>query len=308
MLIHDRDFDPRHGETVPVAEGVVRLTAPNEGPFTFRGTNSYLIGEAELAVLDPGPDDAGHLAALLAAARGRPVRAILVSHTHRDHTGAVAALAAATGAEVIAEGPHRPARPLAIGEANPLDAAGDTTLPIDRTVHDGEVVVIDGRPLTVVATPGHTANHVAFALEDARLLFSADHVMAWSTTIVAPPDGAMRDYMASLDKLLAREDALYLPGHGGPVRDPASYVAALKAHRLEREAGILKRLAAGDRHVPEIVAVLYAGVDRRLYGAAGLSVLAHLEDLVARGLVTADPRPAIDAEFTLAGSGAPAAS
>jgi glyoxylase-like metal-dependent hydrolase (beta-lactamase superfamily II) len=303
MLIHDRDFDPRHGEAVAVAEGVVRVTAANEGPFTFRGTNSYLIGDAELAILDPGPpDDAAHLAALLAAARGRPVRAILVSHTHRDHTGAVPALAAATGAEVIAEGPHRPARPLATGEADPLDAAGDTALAIDRTVRDGEAVVVDGRPLTVVETPGHTINHVAFALEEARLLFSADHVMAWSTTIVAPPDGAMRDYMASLDKLLLREDTLYLPGHGGPVRDPRGYVAGLKAHRLAREAGILARLAAGDRRVPEIVAVLYTGVDRRLHGAAGLSVLAHLEDLVERGIVTADPRPAIDAEFTIAGS------
>lgn len=299
MLQHDRDFDPRHGEAVPVAEGVARITAPNEGPFTFRGTNTYLIGTGELAVLDPGPDDPAHLAAILAAVAGRPVRMILVSHTHRDHTGLVGALARATGAEVVAKGPHRAARPLADGEVNPLDAAGDAGFRPDRIVRDGELLAVGGRKITAVATPGHTANHLAFALEDDRLLFSADHVMAWSTSIVAPPDGAMGDYMASLDKLMTRDDRVLMPGHGGPVADPPTYLAGLKAHREGREAGILACLGNGARTIPEIVGTLYADVDPRLHRAAGLSVLAHLEDLAARGLVSARPYPALDADFGL---------
>lgn len=297
-LAHDRDFDARHGEAVAVAPGVTRVTANNPGPFTFAGTNTYLVGTDALAVVDPGPDDAAHLAALERAIAGRPVSHILVTHTHRDHSPATAALKALTGAETVAEGPHRPARPVRADESVRLDASGDMDFAPDRAVGDGAAIETAGGLFRAVATPGHTANHLAFRLEGSdAILFSGDHVMAWSTTVVAPPDGAMADYMASLDRLLARDDRLYLPGHGGPVNAPREYVRALKAHRLNRAAAILDRLRKGDRRIPEIVAVLYADVDRRLHGAAAMSVLAHLEEMTARGLATADPAPSLEATF-----------
>lgn len=299
-LDFDTRFDPAHGEAVAVAPGVARVTAPNPSPFTFHGTNSYLVGADTLAVIDPGPDDEAHLLALLKAIAGRPVSHILVSHTHADHSPLAARLARETGATVLAEGPHRPARPLRIGEVNPLDASGDTAFSPDATLADGETVQGDGWALTAVHTPGHAANHAAFALEGTGILFSADHVMAWSTSIVAPPDGAMADYMASLDKLLQRDDRMFLPGHGGPVTQPAAFMRGLKAHRGMRERAILERLKAGDRTIPEMVAAIYRDTDPRLHGAAGLSVLAHLEDLVAHGAVTAEAgEPSLDGIFLL---------
>jgi glyoxylase-like metal-dependent hydrolase (beta-lactamase superfamily II) len=296
-LDFDTDFEPRHGEAVPVAPGVVRITAPNGGPFTFHGTNSYLVGTGELAVIDPGPDDPGHLAALLKAIGGRPVRAILVSHTHRDHSPLARELAERTGAPVLGEGRHRAARALNIGETNPLDASADLAFEPDRALADGDVAEGEGWRLRAVATPGHTANHLAYALEGTGILFSADHVMAWSTTIVAPPDGSMADYMASLDRLLARDDRAYLPGHGGAVTNPAAFVRGLRTHRKLRERAILERIGQGDRSIRDIVAAIYRDTDPRLHGAAGLSVLAHLEDLCARGAVTSEGAPAIDAVF-----------
>ena len=298
ILKHDRTFEPHHGTPVPVAAGVVRLTAPNPGPFTFFGTNAYLVGTDGLAVIDPGPDDPAQVEALLAAIGGRPVSHVLVTHTHRDHSPAAATIVRATGAITVAGGPHRPARALRPGEDVVLDAAGDMAFRPDVTLADGEAIETAGGRLVAVATPGHCANHLAFALEGPEpVLFSGDHVMAWSTTVVAPPDGSMADYMSSLDHLLEREDPRYLPGHGGPVEAPAAYVRALRAHRLQRAASILDRLGRGDRTIPEIVAALYAEVDPRLHRAAGMSVLAHLEDLESRGLVRADPHPAVGARF-----------
>ena len=296
-LALDRDFDPRHGEPVDVAPGVLRVTAPNAGPFTFRGTNTYLVGERSLAIIDPGPDDPRHLDALLRVIGGRPVSHILVTHTHRDHSPAARVLREETGALVLAEGPHRPARPLVTGETGRLDASADRDFQPDRRLEHGELVSGDGWTLEAVATPGHTANHMAFALPDERILFCGDHVMAWSTTVVAPPDGAMRDYMNSLDRLLARSDRLYLPGHGGPVLEPAAFVRGLKAHRLMRERAILERLEKGDRTIAEMVRVIYRDVDSRLHGAAALSTLAHLEDLVGRGLACTDRPPSIDGRY-----------
>jgi glyoxylase-like metal-dependent hydrolase (beta-lactamase superfamily II) len=293
----DIAFEPAYGEAVPVAPGVARMTVNNPSAFTFHGTNSYIVGTDTLAVIDPGPEDENHLRALLAAIRGRPVSHILVSHTHVDHSPLAARLAAETGARVLAEGPHRPARPLRIGEINPLDASGDEAFAPDALLKDGEVVEGDGWALRTVFTPGHTANHVAFALEGTGILFSADHVMAWSTSIVAPPDGAMADYMASLDRLLERDDAFYLPGHGGPVTQPPAFLRGLKAHRKMRERAILERLRTGDRTVREMVAAIYRDVDPRLHGAAGLSVLAHLEDLAGRGIVAVEGEPSIDGVF-----------
>jgi len=296
-LEFDVEFVPSHGEAVEVAPGVRRLTARNPGPFTFHGTNSYLVGRDALAVIDPGPDDDEHLEALLRAIGGRPVSHILVSHTHRDHSPLARKLAAATGAKVGAEGPHRPARPLGIGEASPLDAAGDRDFAPDLLLPDGAAIEGDGWTLTTVLTPGHAANHAAFALEGTGILFSADHVMAWSTSVVAPPDGAMADYMASLDRLIERGDRLLLPGHGGPVTHPRTFMRGLRNHRRMRERAILERLARGDRTIPALVAAIYRDIDPRLTGAAGLSVLAHLEDLVARGLVQTDGQPAIGGAF-----------
>ncbi|MIL10086.1 MBL fold metallo-hydrolase, partial [Salmonella enterica subsp. enterica] len=200
----------------------------------------------------------------------------------------------------LAEGPHRPARPMRSGEVNPFEESSDYDLEIDRLLADGEIVEGDGWALEAVFTPGHTANHLAFGLRNTGVLFSADHVMAWATSIVAPPDGAMSDYMASLDKLLARDDQLYLPGHGGPVTKPHAFVRGLKGHRKMRECAVLERIRAGDRSVADMVTAIYRDTDPRLHGAAALSVLAHLEDLVARGLVIAEPDVSLGATYRIA--------
>ncbi|MFZ2101485.1 MAG: MBL fold metallo-hydrolase [Oricola sp.] len=293
----DRQFEPAYGEAVPAAENVARLTVNNPGPFTFHGTNSYVVGRETLAVIDPGPEDEAHFQALLAAIAGRPVSHIFVSHTHADHSPLTARLKQATGATVVAEGPHRAARPLHIGEINPLDASSDMTFQPDQRLADGEVIDIGEWAIEAIATPGHTANHMAFALAGTGVLFSADHVMAWATSIVAPPDGAMADYMASLDRLADRDETVYLPGHGGRVIKPRKFVRALKTHRKMREGAILDRIRKGDRTIAEMVKEIYRDTDPRLHGAAALSVLAHLEDLVARGLVATDGPPAIDGVY-----------
>lgn len=293
-------FEPAYGAAVPVAPSVARITVNNPGPFTFHGTNTYLVGNDSLAVIDPGPDDDAHLSALVKAIGGRPVSHILVSHTHRDHSPLAARLKAETGAPILAHGPHRPARPLRLGEINPLDASADYDLEIDHLLADGDVVEGDGWSLEALFTPGHTANHLAFGLRGTGILFSADHVMAWATSIVAPPDGAMSDYMVSLERLLERDDSIYLPGHGGPVEQPQPFVRGLKAHRKMRERAVLERVRAGDRSIPAMVAAIYRDTDPRLHGAAALSVLAHLEDLTARGQVKAEPEVSLDAIYSAA--------
>lgn len=284
----DRTFEPRYEEAVEIAPDLYRITVNNPGPFTFLGTNSYIVGKDTLAVIDPGPDDDAHLDMLKKAIAGRPVSHIFVSHTHRDHSPLSSRLKEFTGAPLVAEGPHRPARLRLEGETTPLDTSGDTDFRPDIMLADGEIVEGDRWSLRAIHTPGHTANHLAFALEGTGILFSADHVMAWSTTVVALPDGSMRDYMASLDKLLERDDRIFFPGHGGPVTAPKPFLRGLKAHRKMRERAILERLAAGDRSIPAIVRAIYRDTDPRLYGAAGHSVLAHMEDLVSRGVVEAE--------------------
>ncbi len=220
----NKSLELRPGEVQEVIPGVRRLLANNPGPFTFKGTVSYIIGRGRVAILDPGPDDAAHVSALLNAVRGEEVTHIFVTHTHRDHSPAVRPVKAATGATVLAEGPHRSARPLHIGEANPLDASADHAFAPDVALKDGEVVAGSGWTMEALTTPGHTANHMAFALREANAIFVGDHVMGWSTTIVAPPDGAMSDYMSSLDKLARRPEPLYLPGHGDVVKDAPRFV------------------------------------------------------------------------------------
>ena len=282
--------------------GIRRVMADNPGPFTFKGTLSYIIGHGKVAIVDPGPADERHIGALLDAVRNETVTAIFVTHTHRDHSPAVPAIKAATGATVYAEGPHRAARPLHIGEHNPLDSSGDRDFRPDVALKDGEVVSGDGWSIEAVATPGHTANHMAYAFKDKNVLFVGDHVMAWATSIVAPPDGAMSDYMASLNKLARRGERIYFPGHGPAIGDARRFVNYYILHRKAREASILHRLAKGESDIPSIVRAIYIGLDPRLTGAAGLSVLAHLEDLVTRGVVETDGAPAIDGIYRLAGA------
>jgi glyoxylase-like metal-dependent hydrolase (beta-lactamase superfamily II) len=295
----DKSFDLVAGAPKEVAPGVRAIVANNPGPFTFKGTVSYIVGRGRVAVIDPGPDDDAHIGALLDAVRGETVTHIFVTHTHRDHSPAVPKVKAATGAKVFAEGPHRLARPLHIGETRRLDASADMEFRPDVTLADGEAVSGDGWTLEAVMTPGHTANHMAFAFKERDLLFAGDHVMAWSTTVVAPPDGAMSDYMASLQKLARRSESTYLPGHGAPVRDAPRYVQFLIQHRHGREASILHRLGKGTADIPTIVKAVYIGLDPRLSGAAALSTLAHLEDLVARGVVATDGPPSIGGTYRL---------
>jgi len=298
----DKSFDFVPDLVAEIAPQVRVVVADNPGPFTFKGTMSYIVGRGKVAIIDPGPDDAKHIAALLDAVRGETVTHIFVTHTHRDHSPAALQVKAATGAEVFAQGPHRLARPLHIGEARRLDASADMDFRPDVALADGEVVSGHGWTLEAVATPGHTANHMAFAFKEAELLFAGDHVMAWSTTIVAPPDGAMSDYMASLYKLARRSEPFYLSGHGAPIRQAQRFVQHLIRHRQGREASILHRLGKGAADVPTLVKAIYIGLDPRLVGAAALSVLAHLEDLVARGVVATDGPPSIGGTYRLAGA------
>jgi glyoxylase-like metal-dependent hydrolase (beta-lactamase superfamily II) len=295
----DKRFDLPPGQVEDVVPGVRRILCNNPGPFTYKGTVSYILGRGRVAIIDPGPLDEAHIAALLDAVRGETVTHIFVTHTHHDHSPAAAPVKAATGAPVYAEGPHRTARALNVGEGPRLDASNDTDFKPDHALADGDVVSGTGWALEAVTTPGHTANHMAFALRGTELLFSGDHVMAWSTPVVAPPDGAMSDYMASLEKLAQRSEAIYLPGHGGLVREAPRFVQQYIRHRKARETSILHRLAKGEAEIPSIVRAIYIGLDPRLTKAAGLSVLAHLEDLVARGEVVTEGAPAIGGSYRL---------
>ena len=299
----DKHFDLAPGIAEDIAPGVRRILCNNPGPFTFKGTVSYIVGRGQVAIIDPGPDDPAHIAALLAAVNGETVTHIVITHTHRDHSPAAAVIKQATGAKTYAEGPHRAARPLHIGDVKRAEAGGDRNFVPDVAVKDGETIDGAGWSLEAIATPGHTANHMAFALRGTNMLFSGDHVMAWSTTSVAPPDSAMNDYMASLEKLARRPETVYFPGHGGAVQDAPRFVAQLIAHRQAREASILHRLAKEPADIPALVRAIYIGLDPRLTGGAGLSVLAHLEDLVTRGLVMTDGPPSVGGTYRLAGAG-----
>jgi glyoxylase-like metal-dependent hydrolase (beta-lactamase superfamily II) len=259
--------------------GAVRLLARNPSPFTYFGTQTYLVGDRELVAIDPGPDLPQHVEAIIDALDGRPLAAIACTHTHRDHSPASRALKAATGAPIIG------CAPLALESIGPrADASFDKEYVPDRTLADGETIDFDGgKKLLAVATPGHTSNHLCFAFGDA--LFTGDHVMGWSTTVVVPPDGDMAAYMKSLDLLRQRGDRIFYPAHGPAVTKPAQLVRGMIGHRLQRERQILKLIAERPRSIPDIVAGAYPGLDQRLVPAAGGSVYAHLLDLQRRGLV-----------------------
>ena len=264
---------------------VVRLLAPNASPYTYTGTQTYLVGTTDLAVIDPGPEDPDHLKAILAALNGRPLRAIVITHTHRDHSPGARALEAATGAPVVG------CAPLALDdEGIGSDAAFDRDYAPDAVMAEGDSVEGAGWRLTAIATPGHTSNHMCFALSAERegegaALFSGDHVMGWSTSIVSPPDGDMGDYIRSLEKLQMRDDRVYYPGHGDPVDNPKRLVRGMIGHRKQREGQILRLLREEPRTIPDMVGRMYTGLDPRLLPAAERSVLAHLIDLANRGLI-----------------------
>ena len=259
---------------------VARLLAPNPSHFTYTGTQVHLVGTTDLAVIDPGPDDPAHIAAILRAIDGRPVRAIVITHTHRDHSPGSRPLQAATGAPIVG------CAPLAIEDLGPrADLSFDADYAPDRVLAEGDSVTGEGWTLTALATPGHTSNHLAFALPETNALFSGDHVMGWSTTIVSPPDGDMAAYMASLEKLMPRDDRIYYPAHGDPVDKPQRLVRGLLGHRKQREGQIVRLLKHGAAAVPAMVAKMYVGLDPRLLPAAERSVLAHLIDLRDRGVV-----------------------
>jgi len=277
----NKDLPVAYGAVQVMSPLVRRIVANNPSPFTFKGTGTYLIGRREVAVIDPGPLDEAHLAAMLRALDGVAVSHILVTHTHIDHSPLAAALKAATGAPVLGFGPH----PLH-GSAGEM--GGDRGFVPDYCLEDGAVVAGRGWALEVIHTPGHASNHLCFALAQEGSIFTGDHVMGWSTSVVSPPDGDMAAYMGSLDRLRRRPEKLYIPSHGPEVADGPGFTRALLGHRRQREAGILRRLEAGPSTVPDLVAQLYRGLDPRLIGAAGRSVLAHLIKLEAEGKVASD--------------------
>ena len=293
-----RAFDFAHGRLDQVSPLIQRVIANNPGPFTFTGTGTYVVGRPEagaaVAVIDPGPLDQAHLDALLEAVEGRTVSHVLVTHTHRDHAPLARPFAERTGATILAARP--PARETHASGA--LDEEEDAVFAPDVVLTGGEVVEGDGWTMEALFTPGHASNHMAFVLREEKALFSGDHVMGWATTVVAPPDGNMRDYMTSLDVVIARDFATLWPTHGAPVTEPGPFLAAYREHRLEREAQVLARLESGDRTAAEMVPMLYAAVDRRLWPAASLSVLAHLVKLAEDGAATVSGQPGLAAEFS----------
>jgi glyoxylase-like metal-dependent hydrolase (beta-lactamase superfamily II) len=281
----DRSFEAPYGESLGVSPLVRRVLAPNPGPFTFRGTGVYLVGTNDVAVIDPGPDLPEHIESLKRALAGKSLTHILVTHTHSDHSPAARALKEWSGARTYAYGAHGAGK---AEEGVVVEEGGDMDFVPDIHLKDGHVIKGNGFTFECVFSPGHTSNHMCYALAEEKALFTGDHVMGWSTTVVAPPDGDMRSYMASLRKLLARKDAVLWPTHGGPVRDPQPYLSAYIDHRLEREAQILACLQDGIATIPEIVARIYADVDKRLHPAAARSVLAHLIQLNEEGRVVCD--------------------
>ena len=305
MIPYVRQFDFTYGHRDQVSPLIQRVIADNPGPFTFTGTGTYIVGRdlpgASVAVIDPGPDDEAHLHALLRAVKGRTVSHILVTHTHRDHAPLSRALAEAVGgAPILATAPQGPTIHASDAmDQSAMDEDDDGDFKADVILNDGDRIDGDGWTIEAMATPGHASNHMAYVLREENALFSGDHIMGWSTTVVAPPDGDMTAYMASLDRVLARGFSTIWPTHGPAITQVAPFLKAYRHHRLEREAQILARLAAGDETIAQMVPALYAAVDPRLWPAASLSVLAHLIALVDRGLVAATPQPVLEARYRI---------
>jgi glyoxylase-like metal-dependent hydrolase (beta-lactamase superfamily II) len=281
------DMDFAYGVPKELAPGVARVVANNPSPYTFKGTNSYLIGTKSLALVDPGPNDAAHLAALMAATGGRPITHIVITHTHADHVAGLAAVLAATGAKTVGFGPY--AVTSKVVTDRPGGEGGHGRQPAfhpDIRLGDGDRLDGEGWALEAIHTPGHLPDHLCLALAGTGIVFSGDHVMGWNTSVVAPPEGRMGDYNRSLERLAARaDDNLYLPGHGGRVEQPQRVAKAYLLHRRMREQAIHDAIAQGATTIKAVVDRVYAGLDPRLVPAAAMSVLAHVEHLEERGLI-----------------------
>jgi glyoxylase-like metal-dependent hydrolase (beta-lactamase superfamily II) len=285
VIPYIRTFDSPYESDVAVTPLIHRVLTNNPGPFTFKGTGVYIVGSKDVAVIDPGPDDPVHVEALKRALDGKNVTHILVTHTHNDHSPAAKPLKAWSGAKTYAYGPHGAGK---AEEGVTIEEGGDRDFMPDVRVKDGEIIRGDGFTFECVYTPGHTSNHMCFALKEEEALFTGDHIMGWSTTVVVPPDGDMAQYMASVQKLIARDDKILYPTHGAPVTDPKPFLKAYLQHRLDREAQILVCIRAGFVTIPAMVARMYIDVDKRLHPAASRSVLAHLIRLEQEGCVVND--------------------
>lgn len=292
-----RDIDCHYGEAVEVSQLIRRVVANNPGPFTYTGTGVYIIGRGTVAVIDPGPDNAEHFEALKRALEGETVSHVLVTHSHMDHSPLAHPLANWAGCKVYAGGPVIPT-----ASDVRLEAGDDLQFAPDITLHDGDVFEGPGWTIEAVATPGHTSNHFAFILKEENAIFSGDHVMGWSTTVISPPDGNMTDYYASLEKVRARGLSTIWPTHGPPVREVAPFLDAYIAHRRAREAAIMDRLRAGDTKIPEMVKTIYKDVDKRLHPAACHSVLAHVIHMVETGAVKAEGPMDLATEYSVSES------
>jgi glyoxylase-like metal-dependent hydrolase (beta-lactamase superfamily II) len=288
-LNFDTSFVPNTGRSIAIAPAAARVTAPNASPYTFTGTNSFLLGTESVAIVDPGPDVSSHLAALLAAIDGRPVEAIILTHTHKDHSALVPRLKAVTGAPVWFGGPHRLSRPLRRLEVNRLARSCDWALMPDRSLGDGEIFTVAGLSLQAIATPGHCANHLSFGLLDTPLLLTGDHIMGWNSTLVAVPDGSMADYLASLDKVIASPYTQFHPAHGGPIAEGRASALALRAHRQQRNAQVIAAIATGATSISKLRKAIYPTLALPLHAAAKMTLTAHVEYLAGRGAIEARP-------------------
>lgn len=284
-LTTDRSYDPAYETSVEISPLIRRVLARNPNAFTFHGTGTYIVGRGKVAVIDPGPLIDEHVEALKAALKNDVVTHILITHTHNDHSPAAAPLKAATGAKTYAFGPHGAGKK---SEGVDVEEGGDMDFRPDVTMRDGDAIEGEGWTFDCVYTPGHTSNHMCFALHEERALFSGDHVMGWSTTVIAPPDGDMAQYLASLRKLTTRDDQIYYPTHGNAVKNPQRFVSKLIEHRHARERQIAVCLKDGLTRIPDMVAVIYSEIDKRLHPAAAMSVLAHLRHMVATGRAVTD--------------------
>ena len=293
-----RELDFEYGQATAISPGIRRVIARNPSAFTLYGTGTYILGHGQVAVIDPGPPDPAHIEAIVRATAGETITHMLVTHTHMDHSPGCRLLAAHTDAPTVAFGPHGAGK---IAAGVQVEEGGDMDFEPDITVSPGDLIEGDGWSVECVYTPGHTSNHICYAFREEEVLFSGDHVMGWSTSVISPPDGDMKSYMASLDLLLDRDDAVYWPTHGPAITEPKRHVRAFIAHRQEREEQIRQCLAVGTRRIADMVPTMYVGVAKQLYPAAARSVFAAMAYLVERGEVICDGEPAVGAEFRLAG-------